>query len=275
MEEKRMAMRVDEKKQKEKIKIQMSDFLKKYKRRPTKHEYYNRYNLSCPRTIKKYYGSIDNLLRECGEHVPITIREVTREDIIRQIKDFYKREGRLPKKEEFILSNDLPTIQHIKKYFRGITEAKIASGFNVSDRTKEITEEEVIKAIQNFHEQNERLPNKNEIKAQYGFPSINKVKALFGSLRFAYEAAGFKTSFRVNKYEKIEVESLVVEKYKEKGRRLTFKEINEDKELPTYRTVCNILRKQKLSEMWDYLEEKYRLKRYINRKESRKLIKKV
>ena len=97
----------------------MSDFFKKYKRRPRKEEYYNKYNLSCPRTIKKYYGSIDNLFRECGEHVPITIKEVTREDIIRQINDFYKREGRVPVKEEFILSNDLPTISHIKKYFSG------------------------------------------------------------------------------------------------------------------------------------------------------------
>ena len=261
-----MAMRVDEEKQKEKIKIQMSAFLKKYKRRPTKKEFYNKYNLPCARTIKKYYGSIDNLLRECGEHVPITIREVTREDIIRQIKDFYKREGRLPVKEEFILSNDLPTIQHIKKYFSGMVEAKIASGFNVSDRIKENTEEEVIEAIQKFYKENERLPNKNEIKAQYGFPSINKVKALFGTLRIAYEAAGFKRSFRANKYEKVEVEALIVEKYKEIGRRLTFREINEDKELPTYRTVCNILRKQKFSEMWDYLEEKYRLKRYVNKK---------
>ena len=261
-----MAMRVDEEKQKEKVKIQMSDFLKKYKRRPTKKEYHSKYNLSCPRTIKKYYGSIDNLMRECGEHVPITIREVTRDDIIRQINDFYKRKGRLPVKEEFILSNDLPTIQHIKKYFSGISEAKIASGFNVSDKKKENTEEEVIEAIQKFHAENDRLPRKDEIKAEYGFPSINKVKALFGNLRFAYEAAGFKTNFRKNIYEKIEIEALVVEKYKEKGRRLTFKEMDEDKELPKYRTVCNILRKQKLSEMWDYLEEKYRLERYVNRK---------
>ena len=37
-----MAMRVDEEKQKEKIKIQMSDFLKKYKRRPTKEEFYSK-----------------------------------------------------------------------------------------------------------------------------------------------------------------------------------------------------------------------------------------
>ena len=261
-----MAMRVDEKKQKEKVKIQMSDFLKKYKRRPTKEEFHNKYNLSCARTIKKYYGSIDNLLRECGEHVPITIREVTKEDIIRQINDFYKREGRVPIKEDFILSNDLPTIQHIKKYFSGMVEAKIASGFNVSDRKREYTEEEVIKAIQKFYEANERLPYKNEIKAEYGFPSINKVKALFGNLKFAYESAGFKRNFRKNKYDRIEVEALVVEKYKEKGRRLTFKEMDEDKELPKYRTVCNILRKQKLSEMWDYLEEKYRLERYVNRK---------
>lgn len=116
-------MRVDEEKQKEKIKIQMLDFLEKYKRRPKKAEYLNRYNLSCPQTIKKYYESINRLLRECGEHVPITIWEVTKKDIIRQINDFYKREGRLPVKEEFVLSNNLPTIQHIQKYFTGIEEA--------------------------------------------------------------------------------------------------------------------------------------------------------
>ena len=261
-----MTVRIDEKKQKEKIKIQMIEFLKKYNRKPSKKEYCNKYNMVCMNTIKKYYGSVDKLIRECGGHAPITIREVTREDIIMHIKMFYRKKGRLPSNGDFILSNDMPTISHIKKYFNGIAEAQIASGFLVSDRKKNYTEEEVIKAIQKFYEENERLPKKNEIKAQNGFPSINRVKALFGNLKSAYESAGYKTNYRKNKYEKLEVETLILKKYKEKGRRLSFREINEDKELPMYRTVCNILGKQKLSEMWYYLEKKYKLKRCLERK---------
>lgn len=265
-------MRVDEEKQKEKIKIQMLDFLEKYKRRPKKAEYLNRYNLSCPRTIKKYYESINRLLRECGEHVPITIREVTKKDIIRQINDFYKREGRLPVKEEFVLSNNLPTIQHIQKYFTGIEEAKIASGFNVSNRKKEYTKIEVIEIIKQFNEKNGRLPKKAEIKGANGFPSINKMRALFGILGLAYEAAGFKTKSKKKlNYDKVELEELVIKKYKEKGGRLKFGEIDEDKEFPKARTVCNVLRKQTLAEMWEYLEDKYKLKEYVNFKKIKEL----
>ena len=52
----------------------------------------------------------------------------------------------------------------------------------------------------------------------------------------------------------------MVEKYKENGRRLTSAEIYKDKELPSPSGIMNTLRIQKLTEAWEYIEKKYKLK---------------
>ena len=52
----------------------------------------------------------------------------------------------------------------------------------------------------------------------------------------------------------------MVEKYRENGRRLTSAEIYKDKELPSPSGIMNTLRIQKLTEAWEYIEKKYKLK---------------
>ena len=99
------------------------------------------------------------------------------------------------------------------------------------------------------------------MKAKNGLPPIRKLKALFGTVRAAREAAGLTKGIGKNKtyIDKEKLEELLLEKYKEKGRRLTSREIREDKELVTLGTIYSTLRKQTLKEAWEYMEKKYKL----------------
>ena len=56
----------------------------------------------------------------------------------------------------------------------------------------------------------------------------------------------------------------MVEKYKEYGRQLKIKEIDIEKELPTGSTLVSLLGFQSIEDMWEYMESKYKLKRYVN-----------
>lgn len=243
---------------KEEIIKQVKDFIKKNGRKPMKSEFNMKHNLPSPRTARNYFGTVVELFRECGLDEPLTIKEIKKEDIIRSIQEFYEEKGRLPKKAEFIKKNKLPTIDQIKLYFKGIGEAENASGFKVGEKKKIYTknEVEVIEAMKKFYEEEERLPLKEEIKAENGFPSINKVRALFGTLRNAKEAAGFKANGKkTTKKDMYEIKKLLLKKYNEKKRRLKASEIDSDEDLPNYATTCNIMEAQSYEELWRKIEK--------------------
>ena len=212
-------------------------------------------------TVDKYFGSKEKLYIELG-YIGKTYGELlSKKEIIEKIREFYKKEGREPRQEDFRVKNDLPTYKNIKKYFSGITEAKILAGFKVADQYRIYTREEAINELQTFYEREERYPLKGDMKAKNGLPPIRKLKALFGTVRAAREAAGLTKGIGKNKtyIDKEKLEELLLEKYKEKGRRLTSREIREDKELVTLGTIYSTLRKQTLKEAWEYMEKKYKL----------------
>ena len=236
---------------KEDIIKRVKEFMEKNGRKPMKSEFNMKHNLPSPRTVRNYFGTTVELFRECGLDEPLTIKEITKEDVIRLIQEYHKKNGSLPKKADFIIKNQLPTIDQIKLYFKGIRDAENAAGFKVGEKKKIYTKIEVIEAIKNFYKEKERLPLKEEIKAENGFPSINKVRALFGTLRKAKEEAGFETtgkkSTENNGYE---IKELLLNKYKENGRRLKASEIDADEDLPNYATTCNIMEAQSYDELW-------------------------
>ena len=101
--------------------------------------------------------------------------------------------------------------------------------------------------------------------SKYGLPSRNKIIAVFGSYAEAKEAAGLPVLKKQRSfYDKIKVEKILVEKYKEYGRQLKIKEIDIEKELPTGSILVSLLGFQSIEEMWEYMESKYKLKRYVN-----------
>ena len=134
------------------------------------------------------------------------------------------------------------------------------AGFKIADQHRIYTRKEAIKALQNFYKRKERYPLKVDMKAENNLPPIRKLKALFGTVRAAREAAGLTETIGKNKtyIVKEELEELLLIKYKEKGR-LTSKEIRNDKELSVLSSIYSTLRKQTLKKVWEYMERKYRI----------------
>ncbi len=250
---------VEEKK--EEIRKQVKAYIIKTGQLPSSPLYKSYNKLPSRMTVDKYFGSKEKLYIELG-YIGKTYGELlSKKEIIEKIREFYKKEGREPRQEDFRVKNDLPTYKNIKKYFSGITEAKILAGFKVADQYRIYTREEAINELQTFYEREERYPLKGDMKAKNGLPPIRKLKALFGTVRAAREAAGLTKGIGKNKtyIDKEKLEELLLEKYKEKGRRLTSREIREDKELVTLGTIYSTLRKQTLKEAWEYMEKKYKL----------------
>ena len=248
---------------KAKIKKQLKDYILKTGKLPSTLAYKSENNLPSIITLNKYFGSKENLYVELGYTGKKFGSLLNKKEIIKAIKNFYIREGRVPKQEDFYVKNGLPTRKNVKKYFSGFSEAKIAAGFKIAYQYRIYTEEESIKAIQKFYKREERYPLKVDFKAENNLPTIRKIKGIFGTVRAAREAAGLTKA--VGKHKtfiiKEELEEILVQKYKEKGRRLTSLEIKADKELPTLGTIYSTLRRQSLKEAWEYIEKKHKLKK--------------
>ncbi len=249
---------------KEEVFEKMKNFIEKNGRKPYHYEYDLKYNLPSIGRINHYFGNRLNLLKEFGYERGIVGREITKSQIMEMIQDFYIREGKLPQAKDFKRRNNMPSMDQIYYHYTGVSEAVASLGFKIAPKRKIYTRKEAIKGLQDFYKKERREPLKGDMKAENGLPPLSKLRSLFGTIGNAKEAAGIPVKINKAKlYTKKEVEENLVDKYLEKGRRLTIKEIDKDKELPARATVLSITGKQLLEEVWEYLEKKYKLKKEI------------
>lgn len=240
----------------------MKKFIEKTGRKPYDHEYRAKYGLPSIVRINHYFGNKSVLLKEFGFERGIVGNEITKSQILEMIQDFYKKEGRKPQAKDFKKKNNMPSMEQIYFHYSGINEAMEKSGFKVTARKKVYTREEALKGLYDFYIREGREPLKEDIKNENGLPSLKKLRSIFGTLGNAKEEANIPSSRKRRQfYIKEEVEQSLINKYLEKGERLTNREIDEDKELPTTGTILNVLRIQLFSDLWPYLEKKYKLKK--------------
>ena len=245
---------------KEKIRNQVREFINRTGKLPVNSDYISWNGLPSLTYVNKLFGNKNKLYVELGHTGKKFGEQLSKEQVIEKIKNFYKRTGREPLQNEFRIENDLPTLPDIKRYFKGKTEAKIEAGFKLAMKSKVYTKKEAIEALKAFYEREKRYPLKVDMKAENGLPPIIKLRSLFGTLREARAAAGMEVFGKKKTYlVKDDLEELLVKKYKEKGGRLTSAEIYIDKDLPNPSGVLNALRIQKLTDMWKYIEKKYKL----------------
>ena len=81
--------------------------------------------------IKKYYNGILELKNAAGFRISIQGEKVTEEEIIKTLKDFYKREGRSPKAQEMSSKYGLLSRSKIIAAFGSYAGAKEAAGLPV------------------------------------------------------------------------------------------------------------------------------------------------
>ncbi len=245
----------------EKVRKMVKEYIKKTGKLPVNSEFMSWNGLPSISYVNKLFGNKKKLYNELGYTGKKFGEKLSKEEIIEKIQCFYKQYGREPIQDDFRLKNDLPTWRNIKIYFGTIVEAKKEAGFQLAEKKRVYTKQEAIEALQRFYEREGRYPFKEDMKAKNGLPSLIKLRSLFGTLRAAREAAGMGAIGKKKTYIiKEDLEEVMVEKYRENGRRLTSAEIYKDKELPSPSGIMNTLRIQKLTEAWEYIEKKYKLK---------------
>lgn len=125
---------VEEKK--EKIRKQVKLYIIKTGKLPSKLAYRPYNELPSMMSIYKYFGSKEKLYKELGYSSKKFGELLSKKQVIKRIQEFYRKEGREPGLRDFRVKNNLPTYKNIKKYFSGITEAKILAGFKTADHYK-------------------------------------------------------------------------------------------------------------------------------------------
>ncbi|AEB77624.1 hypothetical protein ADU80_04995 [Clostridium botulinum] len=73
----------------------------------------------------------------------------------------------------------------------------------------------------------------------------------FGSMEDLKKLVGFPVFQSTKKYTKEKLKQILLQEYKKLGRKLTYKEINENKEIPTITTFCRYFRTTKMSKVWE------------------------
>ena len=243
----------------------MKKFIEKTGRKPHEHEYRLKYGLPSIVVINRYYGNKSELLKEFGYERGIVGNGITKDQISEMIQSFYEREGRKPEARDFKKKNNMPSMEQIYFHYSGINEATGVLGFKDSPRRKKYTQKEALKGLRDFYMREGREPLKADIKNENGLPSLKKLRSLFGTLGEAKEKANIPMKMRKKAfYTKYGIEELLVEKYLEKGGKLTIKEIDYDRDLPSAGTILNLLRIQLVDDLWKYLEKKYKLKKHLN-----------
>ena len=155
---------------KEEIVEKVKKFMKREGRFPSPPDYYVKNSIPNRSVVRKYFKSVDDLYVACTGEKKVRFSKMTKEDLILSVQEFYRINGRLPMKKEFILKNNLPSPNMVKKHYGGISELKNAAGFEIIIPGKKVTEEEIIRSLKDFYEREGRSPKAQEMTSKYGLP---------------------------------------------------------------------------------------------------------
>ena len=169
-------------------------FVEMHGRIPKRLEYTSENNLPCYRVVTKRFGSMENMYKETKLDDEIYKEmgiERKKEDMIKRLKNFVKKNGRKPMFKEFIKANNLPTQTTITIYFGGMPNFYRESGlFYVPMRKHEITREEISRQILEFYDRTGRAPKQDDF-ANYNFlPSMRIIRTHYTGVVEAKEVAG-------------------------------------------------------------------------------------
>ncbi|MCH7492955.1 DEAD/DEAH box helicase [Patescibacteria group bacterium] len=124
---------------------------------------------------------------------------LTDERLLQYLWDFYVREKRAPKFADFCTAKGLAGTGVYQRYFGSIVKAMLKAGIPESALSKgqigqmlaeELTDDELLERLREFHCKHNRVPVKNDLLPQKGMPSNQTYRDRFGSLPRARTLAG-------------------------------------------------------------------------------------
>ncbi|MCD3319507.1 hypothetical protein G8V07_11485 [Clostridium botulinum D/C] len=115
------------------------------------------------------------------------------------------------------------------------------------------TNEELLQMYINFSKKIGKSASVKDLNSNKEIYNADVFTIRFGGMTELKELAGFKTINGNKKYTKEKIKELLLQKFKEKGRRLYNSEINKDKDLPCTKTVCQYFHTTKTSIVWEQI----------------------
>lgn len=219
--------------------IAIQDFYKENNRIPTQNEFKKTSKYPHCDTVRRLFNSWNNAIIASGFEVNKKIG-YTKKDCINAIQDFYIKNQRAPKARDFNNINDYPGHNTVRRLFGSWNAAIEEAGLSIN-RKSFYTKEECIKAIQNFYDENSRLPISTDFENNKNYPSDSAVRNLFGSWNKGLSEAGF-TIFNHTKESCIES---IKNFYNENKRIPLANDFRENLKYPNVKTV------QKLCGSWN------------------------
>lgn len=182
-----------------------------------------------------------------------------KEEYLNKLREVTLRLGYIPSTNEFIALGYTPSI--LKRYFGSYANA-----------VKELDYQEYkYKTPVSVKEDNKQLLEKyiafsNKIGKPASWLDLEKSSNIynpgvftirFGGIKDLKREAGFEVIDKNNEiYNKKEIQNKLIQLYKEKGKRLSVKEIKESLELPCLATILRKYKTTKISEVWEEIESR-------------------
>lgn len=139
-------------------------------------------------TIRRHFGSWNKALE--AANLEKLRNRWTKTEIVEAIIHFYDKTGEPPKIRDFNNNKTYPHKDTVVSCFGSWHKALEAA--NLPASRKNWTKEEIIEVIQQFYEENDRIPqNRDFDKSKSIYPSRTTVVRYFGSWNQAIQEAGF------------------------------------------------------------------------------------
>lgn len=187
----------------------------------------------------------------------IKIYEHNKEDLIKVLQNYYNETGFNP---TINAMNGLGYSHKVFSFhFGSFNNALIEAGLTTNHEPTTVihTDEELLQMYKDLCKKLGRAATGPDI--DYYLPYKSDVFAIrFGGLNNLRELAGYEAYYTNAKYTKKEIKNILINTYKEHGRRLTNKELNqlskEDDNFPSISSILRHFSTTKMSEVWEEIE---------------------
>ncbi len=239
-------------------------FKEDYERiKPKKIDEFNQKKMKSPNVeyIEKRLNMTYNEMKKMLGIDDINISKYSDDEIIIELKRVKKLLGHAPSTTEFEKHSCMATMA-IKNHFGSWNNGLKRAGLKIKNITPEVVKESNEELLQMYNSfsieigKGETGATVQDLDSSDEIYNFGVFDTRFGGINEMRKLVGFKvTSTNAKKlYTKEQLRTLLLKEKEKLKRRLNFKEINNNKNLPTSRTVLRYFNKTSIAKMWEEIE---------------------
>ena len=177
---------------KESIINKIQEFYKNNNRVPTSRDFQKLPGYPGATTVQRHFGSWNGAIQAANlvVNTPTYVESYNKESIIALIHKYFNTYEKVPTTRDFDQNPDYPDSTTVTKYFQSWNAAIAIAGLSVYKKDAKYSDSELLTAIKDFYDKNQRVPNKRDfIRTEY--PAYTTIVSRFGSWNTAILMAGF------------------------------------------------------------------------------------